>query len=124
MFELLFLILGLIGLVLGTELIIRGSLNIAEHFKISQLFIGLTILTVYMVNRQKKPKSGSLQLTYRRGVGFNNHVIFDENGTGGYRLSFTLDFNKAHPTRHGRGINAFQVAEVWNIDLVIEAGLK
>lgn len=44
--ELLYLILGLFGLVIGANLIIRGSLNIAEHFKISQLFIGLTILAI------------------------------------------------------------------------------
>jgi cation:H+ antiporter len=43
---LLFLILGLIGLVIGAHLVIRGSLNIAKHFKISQLFIGLTILAI------------------------------------------------------------------------------
>ncbi len=46
MFEFIFLILGLIGLVLGAHLIIKGALNIAEHFKISQVFIGLTILAI------------------------------------------------------------------------------
>jgi len=46
MLELLYLILGLIGLVFGANLIIKGSLNIAEHFKISHLFIGLTILAI------------------------------------------------------------------------------
>lgn len=46
MFDVILLLLAILGLVLGTELIIRGSLNIAEHFKISHLFIGLTILAV------------------------------------------------------------------------------
>lgn len=46
MFELLYLILGLLGLLIGTELIINGSLNIAEHLKLSQLFIGLTVLAI------------------------------------------------------------------------------
>lgn len=46
MLELLLLVLGLWGLVLGTKFVIKGSLNIAEHFKISQLFIGLTILAI------------------------------------------------------------------------------
>lgn len=36
--------LGLIGLWLGAELTIRGALNVAEHFKLSQVFIGLTIV--------------------------------------------------------------------------------
>jgi cation:H+ antiporter len=44
--EFVLLILGIIGLVLGTNLIISGSLNIAEHYKISHIFIGLTILAV------------------------------------------------------------------------------
>lgn len=46
MFELLLLILGLLGLLLGTELIVTAALNIAEHYKISHLFVGQTILTV------------------------------------------------------------------------------
>jgi len=44
--ELILLILGLIGLVLGTHLVIKASLNIAQHYKISTFFIGLTILSI------------------------------------------------------------------------------
>jgi len=46
MFELILLIFGLAGLVLGSQLIIRGSLDIAKHYKFSQIFIGLTILAI------------------------------------------------------------------------------
>lgn len=44
--ELAFLIFGISGLLLGAHLIIRGALDIAEHYKISQVFIGLTVLAV------------------------------------------------------------------------------
>ncbi|MDH3710766.1 MAG: calcium/sodium antiporter [Cyclobacteriaceae bacterium] len=46
MWELLYLIFGLLGLWLGTELVIRGALTIAEHYDLSQVFIGLTILAI------------------------------------------------------------------------------
>ena len=46
MLELTFLILGLLGLVIGSHSIIKGGLNIAEHYKISQFFIGLTIFAI------------------------------------------------------------------------------
>lgn len=42
--EIVFLILGLGALWLGSELTINGALDIAERHKVSQLFIGLTIL--------------------------------------------------------------------------------
>jgi len=44
--EIIFLLLGLAGLWIGAEIAIRGALNIANHFKISQLFIGLTVMTI------------------------------------------------------------------------------
>ena len=46
MWEFVYLIFGLLGLWLGTELVIRGALTIAEHYKLSQVFIGLTILAI------------------------------------------------------------------------------
>ena len=45
-YELVYLILGLIGLWIGSELITRGSINIARRLKISYMFIGLTILAI------------------------------------------------------------------------------
>jgi len=44
MLEILILLLALVGLWIGSELIIQGSLNISRHYRISPLFIGLTIL--------------------------------------------------------------------------------
>lgn len=44
--ELSFLVLGLAGLWLGAELVVKGSQNIASFFKISGLVIGLTIVSI------------------------------------------------------------------------------
>ena len=46
MLALLLLLFGIISLVVGSNLIIRGGLSIAKHFKISQFFIGLTIFAI------------------------------------------------------------------------------
>ncbi|MFC1615822.1 sodium:calcium antiporter [Patescibacteria group bacterium] len=46
MLVLILLLIGIIGLILGAQLIIKGALNIAEHFKLSHIFIGLTILAI------------------------------------------------------------------------------
>jgi len=40
------LLLGLGGLVIGAQLIIKGALNISRHYKISEFFIGLTVLAI------------------------------------------------------------------------------
>ncbi|MEM3154393.1 MAG: sodium:calcium antiporter [Candidatus Woesearchaeota archaeon] len=46
MIELIILIIGLVGLWIGSELAINGAKNIANHFRISSGFFGLTILSI------------------------------------------------------------------------------
>ena len=40
------ILIGLTGLWLGTELVIKGAVNIAEYYKLSQVFVGLAILSI------------------------------------------------------------------------------
>ncbi len=44
--EVLLILFGLTGLWLGTELVIKGAVNIAEYYKLSQVFVGLAILSI------------------------------------------------------------------------------
>ena len=44
--EIFLILFGLIGLWLGTELVIKGAVNIAEYYKLSQVFVGLAILSI------------------------------------------------------------------------------
>ena len=44
--QLTLLILGLIGLGLGANLVIKGAQNIARHFRISEFLIGLTAISI------------------------------------------------------------------------------
>ncbi|MDH3377932.1 MAG: hypothetical protein OEQ39_13370 [Gammaproteobacteria bacterium] len=46
MLDLLPLIAGLAGLWLGTELVVRGAVRIAQRYGLSELFIGLTVLSI------------------------------------------------------------------------------
>ena len=41
-----FLLLGIVGLFLGSQLAIRGFENIAHRFRVSHLFIGLTVVAI------------------------------------------------------------------------------
>lgn len=42
----LFMVLGLIGLPLGADLLVEGSISIARHFGLSEAVIGLTLIAV------------------------------------------------------------------------------
>ncbi len=44
--EVFLIFFGLIGLWLGTELVIKGAVNIAKYYKLSQVFVGLAILSI------------------------------------------------------------------------------
>ena len=44
--EVFLLLFGLVGLWLGTELVIKAAVNIAEYYKLSQVFVGLAILSI------------------------------------------------------------------------------
>jgi len=44
--EIFLILIGLLGLWLGTELVIKGAVNIAEYYKLSQVFVGLAILSI------------------------------------------------------------------------------
>jgi cation:H+ antiporter len=46
MFEVVLLVLGLFGLWLGTELIIKAAVRVAKQFRVSEMFVGLTILAI------------------------------------------------------------------------------
>jgi cation:H+ antiporter len=41
-----FLILGIVGLIFGAQLVVKAATNLAEHYKISPLFLGLTIVAI------------------------------------------------------------------------------
>ncbi|MCK5400845.1 MAG: calcium/sodium antiporter [Flavobacteriaceae bacterium] len=44
--EIFLILFGLTGLWLGTELVIKGAVNIAEYYNLSKVFIGLAILSI------------------------------------------------------------------------------
>ena len=46
MVSLIWLILGLVGLWIGTELAVRSALSVADRYQLSHVFVGLTILAV------------------------------------------------------------------------------
>lgn len=44
--EFLYLILGIIGLLISSNLVVRGAKNLANFFNVSELFIGLTVVAL------------------------------------------------------------------------------
>jgi hypothetical protein len=59
------------------------------------LLICGTVSAIHIMNREQKPKSASLQVSYCRGVGLDNQRCEDPDGAGGDR--FSVDFNETQP---------------------------
>ena len=59
---------------------------------------------------------------FRRVVGDTPGVELLQMAIGGDGPVFSLDLDKAEPARRRRVVHAFQVTEVWNKDVVFQAG--
>jgi cation:H+ antiporter len=91
MIELILLIVGLIGLWLGSELAINGAKNIAEHFKISAGFIGLTILSIgTSVPEIALSAAGGIDRLY--GLETSGIVVGNTMGSAANLLTIILGF--------------------------------
>lgn len=89
MFELIFLVLGLLVLVLGANLVIKGSTNIAQHYKISPLFLGLTLLTLG-TNLPELVVSITASMRSLGGVDTSGLILGNVIGSGFGQIGFTL----------------------------------
>ena len=81
-----------------------------------------TVSAIHIMHGEEKAKGAPLQVSYGRGVGFDNQWRGNPNRAG--RNRFSVDF---HETESARGIRLFPAlkeTEVGNIDAVAEAGLK
>ncbi|NPE29491.1 calcium/sodium antiporter [Methanococcoides sp. SA1] len=89
MYELVILILGLIGLMFGAELIIKAALTIAEHYKISHSFLGLTLLT-FGTNLPELFISVTGSVQRLRGIETSGLIIGDSIGSCFGQIGITM----------------------------------
>ena len=89
--EFVFLLLGIIGLLLGAQLVVKASKNLADYYKISPLFLGLTILTI---GTNLPELVVSMTAAYQKVMGIDTSGIVMGNiiGSGMGQISFTLGF--------------------------------
>jgi hypothetical protein len=92
------------------------------HVLESALLVRGTVSAIHIMNREQKPKSASLQISYCRRVGLDNQRCENPDGAGRNRLS--VDFNEAQPARGIRMLHAFKIAEVRDINAVTQAGFE
>ena len=83
------LIAGLLGLWAGTELVLKGATRIAEHYKLSHLFIGLTILAIG-TDLPELMVAISSALDIRKGAEISGLVIGNSLGSCFCQLSLVL----------------------------------
>jgi hypothetical protein len=66
-----------------------------------------TVSAIHIMNREQKPKSGSLQISYCGGVGLGNQRDEDPDGAG--RNGLPVDFNETQPAGSLRVPQAFKI---------------
>lgn len=89
MYELLILLIALAGLMIGAELIIKAALTIAEHYKISHAFIGLTLLTLG-TNLPELVISVTGSVQRLRGIETSGLIIGDSIGSCFGQIGITM----------------------------------
>jgi hypothetical protein len=92
------------------------------HVLESALLVRGTVSAIHIMNREQKPKSASLQISYCGRVGLDNQRCENPDGAGRNRLS--VDFNEAQSARGIRMLHAFKIAEVRDINAVTQAGFE
>jgi len=92
------------------------------HVLESALLVCGTMSAIHIMNREQKPKSASLQISYCGRVRFHNEWTSDFYGAGRNRSS--LYFNKTQPAGGIRMLHALKIAEVRDINAVTQAGFQ
>lgn len=87
--EIFLLIVGLIGLWAGTEWVVKGAVGVAEHFGLSHLFIGLTILSIG-TDLPEMVISINAAIQQVDGVDTSGVIIGNAIGSGMSQLSLVL----------------------------------
>jgi hypothetical protein len=92
------------------------------HVLESTLLVRWTVSAIHIMNREQKPKSASLQISYCEGIGLDKQRRKDPHGAG--RNRFSIDFNETQSARGIRMLQAFKIAEVRHINAVMQAGFE
>jgi hypothetical protein len=84
--------------------------------------VSVTVSAIHIMHGEEKAKGAPLQVSYGRGVGFDNQWRGNPNRAG--RNRFSVDFHETESAGGIRMIHALEETEVGNINAVAEAGLK
>jgi hypothetical protein len=88
----------------------------------SALLVGGAVGAIYLMNTEQKAKGAFLQISYGRRVRFHNEGTSDFYGTG--RDHLALYFNKTQSAGSLRVPHALEVAEVGDINPMVQAGFE
>jgi hypothetical protein len=88
------------------------------------ILIGRTASTFQNVSGEKQPQTRPLQSPDCGCIGFDLHGFPDPDGAGGDGIVPVFKLNKTQPAGSRRIVQAFEEAQIGNIDIVVEACLK